>query len=74
MIVQVNGFGAVKNIPDVPGAPPICQIAVDVAPGTSVRVQANSVPDYGYNNDQICERATEAASMVMTTVVATASR
>lgn len=74
MITQVNGFGAVRNVPDLPGSPPICEVAVDVAPGQTVRVQANAVPNPPYGMDELCRRADEAASMVMTTVVATAPR
>lgn len=73
-ITTVNGFGAVQNLPDLPGSPPICQVAVDVAPGQSIRVQANAVPDPPYGTDELCRRASEVASMVMTTVVMTAPR
>ncbi|WP_165922495.1 DUF3558 family protein [Pseudonocardia endophytica] len=67
---QVNGFGAVRNVPNLPGSPPICQLAIDVAPGQTVRVQANAIPNPPYGMDELCHRADEAASMVMTTVVA----
>ncbi|TCK20776.1 uncharacterized protein DUF3558 [Pseudonocardia endophytica] len=75
-VTQVDGFGAVQNAPaETMGGGPICQIAIDAAPGQTIRVQAltrtNPPP---IPVDQLCQRATEAASMVMTTVVATASR
>ena len=73
-ITQVNGFGAVQNSPVISGAPPICQLAVDIAPGQTVRVQANAVPDPPYGMDELCRRARETASMVVDTVVATAPR
>ncbi|TCK21360.1 uncharacterized protein DUF3558 [Pseudonocardia endophytica] len=74
VITQVNGFGAVRNVPDLPGSPPICQLAIDVAPGQTVRVQANAIPNPPYGMDELCRRADEAASMVMTTVVANAPK
>lgn len=70
-IVQVNGFGAVRNVPDLPG-PPICQVALDVAPAQTIRVQVSPLPNSSSGMDELCRRADEAASMVMTTVVAQA--
>lgn len=73
-VTRVDGFGAVQNSPVIGGAPPICQLAVDVAPGQTIRVQANAVPDPPYGMDELCRRASQTASMVMATVVATAPR
>lgn len=72
---QINGFGAVMNVPTERfGDGPICQVAVDAAPGQSVRVQALTRTDPPpIPVDQVCRRATDVASMVMTTVVAAAS-
>lgn len=72
---QVNGFGAVVNVPaDRFGDGPICQVAVDAAPGQSIRVQALTRTDPPpVPIDQVCQRATETASMVMTTVIAIAT-
>lgn len=73
-ITTVNGFGAVRSVPAPSGSPPICQVAVDVAAGQTVRVQANALPSSSYGMDELCRRADEAASMVMTILVATAPR
>jgi hypothetical protein len=72
----VNGFGAVQNVPTITmGGGPVCQITIDAAQNQTIRVQAltrtNPPP---IPVDELCLRANEVASMVMTTVVATASR
>ncbi len=74
-VAQINGFGAVVNVPASVGGGLVCQVAVDAADHRSLRVQAVlrpvgpqlSVPD-------LCRRATDVASMVMDTVVAATSR
>lgn len=75
-IVQVNGFGAVQNIPaESLGPTPMCQVAIDAADGRTVRVQAFTAPDRPLLGDvELCRRAAGAASMMMTTAVTAASR
>lgn len=72
---QVNRFDALVIPPVADEADPFCQVAVDAAPHTTIRVQALLQPNAPRIPDgELCRRATDAASMVMTTVVATASR
>ena len=74
-VLSVNGFGAVRDIPvNSLGPTPLCQIAIDAAQGKTIRVQASATPRMELEPPELCRRATEAASMVMTTLVATASR
>lgn len=74
-LVQVNGFGAVRSIVELPGNPPICQLAVDAAPERTIRIQASPLPGRPATGEQaLCRRAAEAASMVMTTLVDSTTR
>lgn len=70
-LTQINGFGAVLNVPTSIGGGLVCQLAIDAAQDKSLRVQAvlgPVGPQLGV--DELCRRATEAASMVTTTVSA----
>lgn len=69
--ITVNGFGAVRSVVrQLTGGAPTCQVTVDVAPERAIRVQARVVPRPPLpTDDEMCRLATEAASMVMTTVV-----
>ncbi len=75
-ITVINGFGAVQSVPgETFGGTPFCQVAVDAAAGQTIRVQASTRPgEPPIGIDEQCRRAVNAASMVMTTVAATASR
>lgn len=75
-IIAINGFGAVQSVPgETFGGTPFCQVTVDTAESQAIRIQAKTRPgDPPIGIDEQCRRAVEAASMVMTTVVATASR
>lgn len=75
-IIAVNGSGAVRSVPaETFGGTPLCQVTVDAAAGQTIRVQASTRPgEPPIGIEAQCRLATEAASMVMTTVVATTSR
>lgn len=75
-IIVVDGFGAVQSRPaETFGGTPFCQVTVDAAAGQTIRIQARTRPgEPPIGLDEQCRRAVDAASMVMTTVVATASR
>ncbi len=75
-VIHVNGFGAVRNRPDDSfSTRPTCQVAIDAAPGQTIRVQVSTAPNGPpVGEEQLCSRATDVASMVMDTVVAATSR
>ena len=70
-VTQVNGFGAVQNVPrDRTGGVPACQFAVDAAPDRTIRVQVlGSYSASSPKEEELCQIAQKATAQVMTTVV-----
>ncbi|MEV0086329.1 DUF3558 domain-containing protein [Saccharopolyspora sp. NPDC050642] len=64
---EVNGFGAVQA--QVPGGESLgCAVFVDAAEGQTLYVDLSLTTPGGMNNDQMCERAKQAAEAAVTTL------
>ncbi|MEU6266774.1 DUF3558 domain-containing protein [Saccharopolyspora shandongensis] len=64
---EVNGFGAVQS--QIAGAESLgCAVFVDAAKGQTLYVDLALLDPGGMNNDQMCERAKQAAEAAVTTL------
>ncbi|MGW5794221.1 DUF3558 domain-containing protein [Saccharopolyspora sp. NPDC003752] len=64
---EVNGFGAVQG--QIPGAESLgCSVFVDAAEGQTLYAELGLTTPGGMNNDQMCERAKQAAEAAVTTL------
>ncbi|MEV5537656.1 DUF3558 domain-containing protein [Saccharopolyspora shandongensis] len=64
---EVNGFGAVQG--QIPGAESLgCAVFVDAAEGQTLYVDLSLTTPGGMDNNQMCERAKQAAEAAVTTL------
>lgn len=66
-VVTVNGFGAAQSLPDRGGRGLLCQVVLDVADGTALRVQYET-RDGAADPEGACARVRTAAGRMLDTL------